>query len=103
MVKKAASLILLFCALTLGCTSLQESKIAGRWVCRKTGDTMQLLEDHSCMIYSIGAHYQGRWSVSKSSIEIDAGPIVLKGSFDGKNIAAEEIVMHGKFIFEKIG
>jgi hypothetical protein len=102
MVKKAALLILLFSVLALGCTSLQESKIAGRWACKKTGDTMQLLEDHTCMIYSVGHHYQGRWSVSRSNITIEAGPIVLKGVYDDKKIEAEETVMHGKFTFEKV-
>ncbi len=102
MVKKAASFILLFSVLTFGCTSLDESRISGKWICKKTGDTMQLLEDHFCMIYSIGHHYQGRWSVSKSNIRIEAGPVVLIGGFDGNTIVAEETVMHGKFTFEKI-
>ncbi|HEX9020975.1 MAG TPA: hypothetical protein VF903_06920 [Nitrospirota bacterium] len=61
------------------------------------------MEDHSCLIYSIKQHYEGRWSVSGSTIRIEAGPVVLTGSFDGKKIEAEETVMHGKFIFEKVG
>jgi len=54
------------------------------------------------MIYSIGQHYHGRWSVSKSNVKIEAGPVVLIGSFDNENIVAEETVMHGKFTFEKV-
>ncbi len=101
--KRAASLVLLFYVLTiLGCASSQETKITGKWVCKTTGDKMELAEDHTCMVYSMGFHYSGRWSVSKSGIKIEAGQIVLKGSFDGKNIVAEETVMHGKYTFEKV-
>jgi hypothetical protein len=102
MARKTASLILLFCILALGCTSVPEPKLAGGWVCKKTGETMQLLDDHSCMIYSTGQHYQGRWSGSKSNVRIEAGPIILIGGFDGKKIEVEETVMHGKFTFERL-
>src|SRR5574337_701307 len=104
MVKRARSLILmLFCVLTvLGCTSSQEPKIIGKWVCKVTGDRMELSADHTCMVYSIGFHYMGRWTVSKSDIKVEAGQIVLKGSFDGKSIVAEDALMHNKYTFEKV-
>lgn len=50
----------------------------------------------------MGFQYSGRWIMSKSDITVEAGQIVLKGSFDGKNITVEDAVMHNKYTFEKV-
>jgi len=65
-VKKAASQILLsLCVLTvLGCASSQESRIIGKWVCKASGDRMDLLENHTCTVSSMGFQYPGKWTVS---------------------------------------
>jgi hypothetical protein len=103
-VKRAASLMLLFYILTvLGCASSQEPTIVGKWECKASGDKMELSKDHSCTVDSMGFHYPGKWTASKSEVKIEAGQIVLKGSFDGKDITVEEAIMHNKYTFEKIG
>jgi len=103
-VKKAALLILLlfYVLIVPGCGSSQETKIMGKWVCKSSDDRMELSEDHTCTVSSMGIQYPGRWTVSKSDIKVEAGQIVLKGSFDGKNIIAEDAVMHSKYTFEKV-
>lgn len=49
----------------------------------------------------MGFHYPGAWTLSQSASKIEAGQIVLNGGFDGKNIEAEEAIMHNKYTFEK--
>jgi hypothetical protein len=105
MAKRATSLMLLFFCLlivALGCTHSQEPKIIGKWECKATGDRMELLEDHTCKVDSMGFHYPGKWALSKSDVKVEAGQIVLKGSFDGNDITVEEAIMHGKYTFERI-
>ena len=103
MVKRAASLMLLFCCLltVLGCSHAEESKIAGKWSCKATGDRLELLEDRTCSLYSMGFHYTGRWAISKSGIKVEAGQIVLNGRLDGEHMTVEDSNMHSKYTFEK--
>ncbi len=103
MVKRSTSLMLFFCCLliVLGCSRVQESKIIGKWSCNATGDRMELFEDHTCILYSMG-HYTGRWAVSKSGIKVEAGQIVLIGSLDGEHMTVEDNNMHNKYTFEKV-
>ncbi len=97
-------MLLLFCLLTavLGCAHSQESRIIGKWECKVTGDRIELLKDHTCTVDSMGFHYPGKWTLSKSDIKVEAGQIVLNGSFDGKNIAVVDALMHNKYTFEKV-
>jgi hypothetical protein len=102
-VKRTASLMLLFyVVMVLGCTSSQDPRIIGKWVCKTTGDKMELSKGHSCTMDSMGFHYSGRWRVSKSDVTIEADRIGLKGKFDGKNLVLEDAIMHYQYIFEKI-
>lgn len=102
--KRYVSLILLFfyAVTALGCAVSEEPKIIGKWVCKTTGDRMELSKGHACTLDSMGFHYSCTWTVSKSDIKVEAGQIVLKGSFDGNNIVVEDAVMHSKYIFEKV-
>jgi len=50
----------------------------------------------------MGFQYSGKWTLSKSEIKIEAGQIVLKGSFDGTNISVEDAIMHNKYLFKKV-
>jgi hypothetical protein len=102
--KRAASIALLILCLStiIGCAPSQDSKIAGKWVCKKSGDMMKLSADHTCVVYSLGFKLVGKWTMSKSDIKIEAGQIVLTGTFDGKNIVAEDAIMHFKYVFEKL-
>jgi hypothetical protein len=105
MVKKATSLMLLLSCLllaVLGCSHSQEPKILGKWVCKMTDDRIELLKDHTCTVDSMGLHYPGKWTLSGSSIKVEAGQIVLNGSFDGNNIEVVEAIMHSKYTFEKV-
>jgi hypothetical protein len=103
--KKAATQILLLCYVStfLGCASSQESNLIGKWICKTSGDRMQLSKDRTCTISSMGFEYSGTWTVSKSDIRIEAGQVEMKGSFDGKDIVAEDAVMHNKYVYEKVG
>ncbi len=58
-----------------------------------------IIEGHSCVVDSMGFHYSGQWSVSKSEVKVEAGQIALKGSFDGKNLVVEDANMHTKYTF----
>jgi hypothetical protein len=101
--KKAFQILLPFClAMLLGCTNSQESRVVGKWACKASGDRMELLENHTCTVSSMGIQYPGRWTVSESGIKIDAGQVVMKGSLDGKNIVAEDTIMHNKYVYEKL-
>lgn len=100
--KKAALLMFVFALTIPCCTSSQDTRLIGKYVCRATGDVMELSKDHTGTVDSMGFHYTGKWSASKSEIRIEAGPVVLTGSFDGRNIAAEDAVMHNKYTFERV-
>jgi hypothetical protein len=50
----------------------------------------------------MGFEYPGTWTVSKSDIRIEAGQVEMKGSFDGKDIVAEDAVMHNRYVYEKV-
>jgi len=97
-------ILLVVCLATLfGCTaSQQESKIAGKWLCKASGDRMDLLGNHTCTVYSMGFQYTGKWTVSNSDVKIEAGQVVMSGKFDGKTIVAEDAMMHNKYVYEKI-
>ena len=101
--KKAVVQFLLFLCLSVvfGCASSQESRLIGKWVCKASDDRMELLGNHTCTVYSMGFQYMGTWAVSKSDIKIETREIVMNGSFDGKNIVAEDAIMHNKYVFEK--
>jgi hypothetical protein len=103
-VRKAACQILLsWCLVTvLGCAFPQESSITGKWVCKASGDRMELAANHTCTVYSMGFPYPGTWSVTKGAIKIDAGQVAMKGSFDGDTIVAEDAIMHNKYVYEKV-
>lgn len=99
---KAFQMLLLIGALTVfGCTS-QESKATGKWVCKASGDRMQLAENHTCSIASMGFEYAGKWTLANSDIKIDAGQVVMNGVFDGKTITVEDAAMHNKYIYERV-
>jgi len=103
MAKKTIPLMLLFCLLAaLACAHSQGSKIVGKWACKATGDRIELLEDRTCTVDSMGFQYPGKWTLSQSDIKVVAGQIVLKGSFDGKNIIVEDAIMHNKYTFDKV-
>ena len=105
MVKRTTLLmLLLFCLLIVvpGFAHSQESMVVGKWACKATGDTIELLENHTCTVDSMGFRYPGKWTLSKSDIKVEAGQIVLKGSFDGKNIIVEDAVMHNKYTYNKV-
>jgi hypothetical protein len=50
----------------------------------------------------MGFQYSGKWTLSKSDMKVEAGQIVLRGSFDGKKITVEDAIMHNKYVFEKV-
>jgi hypothetical protein len=103
MIRAAWQILLTFCLLTfLGCASSQESGLIGKWVCKASGDRMELLADHTCTVSSMGFQYPGKWTVSKSDIKIEAGQVEMKGNFDGKNIITEDAIMHNKYVYEKV-
>lgn len=101
--RKAAGRILvsLWLLTVLGCAS-QESKIVGTWVCKSSNDRMELLANHTCTISSMGFQYPGKWTVAEGGIRVDAGQVVMTGSFDGKNIVAEDAIMHNKYVYERV-
>ena len=100
--KAVCRILVSFCLLTvLGCAS-QESKIVGTWVCKSSNDRMELLANHTCTISSMGFQYPGKWTVAEGGIRIDAGQVVMTGSFDGKNIVAEDAIMHNKYVYERV-
>lgn len=102
--RKAVCLVLLSVCLStvFGCASSQETQLVGKWVSKASGDRMELLANHTCTISSMGFQYQGKWTAAASGINIDAGQVTMKGSFDGKNILAEDAVMHNKYVYEKV-
>lgn len=104
MKKKAFQVLVACCLLTLlGCASQQESRVIGKWVCKASGDRIELAKNHTCTVSSMGFQYAGKWAVSESGITIEADQVVMKGSFDGKNIVAEDAIMHNKYVYEKVG
>lgn len=104
MEKKFVQVLVAVCLAALfGCTAAhQESKIVGKWVCKSSGDRMELLENHTCVVSSMGFQYTGKWTTTNSDIKIDAGQVVMQGKFDGKTIVAEDTTMHNKYVYEKV-
>ncbi len=104
-VRKSVFQILLLASLLtfLGCASSLESRITGKWVCKSSGDRMDLSGNHTCTVYSMGVQYTGKWTSAKSDIKIDAGQVMMVGKLDGNTIVAEDVTMHNKYVYEKIG
>ena len=104
MQKSVFQILFLACLLTfLGCASSSESRITGKWICKSSGDRIDLSENHACTVYSMGVQYTGKWTSSKSDIKIDAGQVLIVGKLDGNTIVAEDVTMHNKYVYEKIG
>ncbi len=109
--KKTAVLIsIVFCVTAfLGCQPSQNSKLAGNWICKQTDDRLVLMKDHSGALDSMGMHFPCRWSVSGPNITIEStvkmmggSRLALTGTFDGRNIVAQDAIMHNKYVFERV-